>query len=112
MGRTHEARDHVWAVVRLDPIQTEPEHQFTVKEVVWSAALAEAEAERLNRLNADKDCRYFVQATRLFPAGHSAGDCEPGPAAEQGSAGDVRPSIASEARLAKRHAPVDLRRPT
>ena len=81
MSGTRKARDHVWAVVRFDSFQTEPENQFTIKEVVWSAELARAEAERLNRLNAGKGSRYFVQLTRLFPPGESAGGCQPEPAA-------------------------------
>ena len=51
-----------------------PEMSFTVKEIVSTEAIAEAEVKRLNDLNADKDCRYFWQTTRLFPAGKSAGN--------------------------------------
>ena len=53
------------------------EHQVTVKEVVWSLELAEAEVARLNKLNADKRCRYVWQATRLFEPGSSAGTDAP-----------------------------------
>jgi hypothetical protein len=81
MSRAHQPRDHVWAVIRFDSFQTEPESQFTIKEVVWSAELAQTEAERLNRLNAEKGCRYFIQITRLFPPGQSACGCKPDSAA-------------------------------
>ena len=53
------------------------EHQVTVKEVLWSLELAEAEVARLNQLNADKGCRYVWQATRLFEPGTSAGTDAP-----------------------------------
>jgi hypothetical protein len=38
---------------------------FTVKEVLLSQERAEAEVERLNKLNSEKGCRYFWQYTRL-----------------------------------------------
>ena len=37
----------------------------TVKEVLLSQERAEAEVERLNKLNSEKGCRYFWQYTRL-----------------------------------------------
>jgi len=37
----------------------------TVKEIVTTQRAAEAEVERLNRLNTEKDCRYFWQQTRF-----------------------------------------------
>jgi len=43
------------------------------KEVVTTAALAESEAARLNRLNGDKSCEYIVRLTRLYSPGTSAG---------------------------------------
>ena len=52
---------------------TAPEDRVTVKEVVCSQALAEAEVARLNALTEGKDVRYWWQATRLFPEGRSAG---------------------------------------
>ena len=45
----------------------------TVKEVVRSQEVAEAEVARLNALNEGKGVRYFWQTTRLFPEGRSAG---------------------------------------
>jgi hypothetical protein len=38
---------------------------FTVKEIVTTREAAEAEVERLNKLNAEKGCRYFWQQTRF-----------------------------------------------
>jgi len=35
--------------------------------------MAEAEVNRLNELNADKNSTYFWQVTRLFSGGQSAG---------------------------------------
>jgi hypothetical protein len=43
------------------------ERAVTVKEVLLDQARAEAEVERLNKLNGDKQCRYFCQFTRLIP---------------------------------------------
>jgi hypothetical protein len=62
-----------YAVVRLDSFQIDGgtvdtdrlEHAITVKEVLLDQARAEAEVERLNKLNADKRCHYFCQHTRL-----------------------------------------------
>ena len=59
--------------MRYDFETTEPEHRFTVKAVVHDPELARLEAERLDRVNAGKRCRYFVQHTRLFAPGTSAG---------------------------------------
>lgn len=73
MSPSRTPSTHVWAIVRHDSEMTEPEHQFTVKEVVHDPELARLEAERLNRVNAGKPCRYFVQLTRLFAPGTSAG---------------------------------------
>ena len=68
-----EPSEHVYAVVRHDRSAQSPELAFTVKEIVRSQAMAEAEVNRLKEVNADKDCTYFWQTTRLFPAGTSAG---------------------------------------
>jgi hypothetical protein len=62
-----------YAVVRLDHFQIDGgamdaaglERAVTVKEVLLDQARAEAEVERLNKLNADKQCHYFCQYTRL-----------------------------------------------
>jgi hypothetical protein len=62
-----------YAVVRLDYFQIDGgavdvarlERAISVKEVLLDQARAEAEVERLNKLNADKQCRYFCQCTRL-----------------------------------------------
>jgi hypothetical protein len=67
-----------YAVIRLDPDRGRLEDQVTVKEIVSSLELAEAEVARLNALNAEKGCRYFWQATRLFAPGTAAGSDAPG----------------------------------
>jgi hypothetical protein len=72
-SRTEYTIEAVYAVVRVDHYIAVPADSFTVKEIVRSQEIAESEVERLNRINADKDCSYFWQYTRLFPAGQSAG---------------------------------------
>ncbi len=73
MSRSTRLKESVFAVVRYDMEAPEPHLGVTVKEVVRSLELAEAEVKRLNLINADKGCTYFWQATRLFAAGQSAG---------------------------------------
>jgi hypothetical protein len=68
-----------YAVVRLDHFLIDDggidaarlERAVTVKEVLLDQAGAEAEVERLNRLNADKRCHYFCQYTRLVSGNES-----------------------------------------
>jgi hypothetical protein len=72
----HKERAEVFAIVRWDGFhgsETAPQAGVTVKEVVRSQALAEAEVARLNALNEAKGVHYWWQATRLFPEGRSAG---------------------------------------
>ena len=57
-------REHVYAIVRFDRFADSPENSFTVKEIVRSQAVAESEVNRLNEVNAGKDCTYFWQTTR------------------------------------------------
>lgn len=75
---SRKPRDYVWAVIRYDPGMAEPETQFTVTEVVHDGDIAEAEVARLNALAAGRGCRYFLQGTRLYPPGSSAGTTRPG----------------------------------
>ena len=58
--------DPGYAIIRLDldPVYAD-EDRYTVKRVVWSEAAAVAEVARLNEVNADKNCRYFWQYTRV-----------------------------------------------
>jgi hypothetical protein len=72
-GPARKPREHVYAIVRFDRFQEVSEQSFTVKEVVGTQAIAESEVRRLNEINADKECTYFWQTTRLFPPGTSAG---------------------------------------
>jgi hypothetical protein len=55
----------VYAVVRWDFGDGEPEHQISVTKVFRSERNARDEADRLNVLNAAKQCRYFVVVSRL-----------------------------------------------
>ena len=80
MSRTHRERDEVYAVLRYDTFHGadgSPELIVTVKEVLRSRGLAEAEVARLNALNCDRGARYEWQCTRLYPEGQSAGTQEP-----------------------------------
>jgi hypothetical protein len=74
MSHRHKERANAFAVVRidLDPELSWPD-RVTVKEVVSSKDLAFREAQRLNELNSEKRCIYFVTHTRVFPPGESAG---------------------------------------
>jgi hypothetical protein len=56
-----------FAVIRVDRFQSDDEHRFTVKRVVWTQELAESEVQRLNEVNANTDCVYFWQYTRVDP---------------------------------------------
>ncbi len=58
---------HLYAVVRIDnPVHLErPENSFTVIKVFPSRESAEIETARLNKINADKNCTYFTQITRM-----------------------------------------------
>jgi hypothetical protein len=64
----------VYAVIRLDSWLDSSTQggdtprssiEVTVKEILSSRAEAEAEVERLNRINSSKGCRYFWQQTRF-----------------------------------------------
>ena len=63
--KTRKPSEHVYAIVRYDRFADSPENSFTVKEIVRSQAVAESEVNRLNEVNAGKDCTYFWQTTRL-----------------------------------------------
>jgi hypothetical protein len=72
-GHARPPSHHVCAIIRVDRFSELPEHSITVKEIVATPEIAESEVKRLNELNADKDCTYFWQTTRLFPSGTAAG---------------------------------------
>jgi hypothetical protein len=57
-----------FAIIRIDFDLRDDEDRVTVKRVVRTLELAEAEVARLNEINADKRCRYFWQYTRIDPA--------------------------------------------
>jgi hypothetical protein len=61
-------KHQVFAVLRVDDFlspDTPIETKVTVKQVVSSQENAEREVKRLTRLNGEKGCRYFWQATRF-----------------------------------------------
>jgi len=57
----------VFAVVRIDfpLVASNPRSGFMVVRIHRDQAAAVADAERLNELNRDKGCEYFVQSTRM-----------------------------------------------
>ncbi len=57
--------EHVYAIIRFERHNEISEHSFAVQEVVTTQAIAESEVKRLNEANANKDCTYFWQTTRL-----------------------------------------------
>jgi len=60
---------HLFAVLRIDlPVdQDNPENCIAVVKVFHSKLAAEHEVLRLNNLNSEKGCRYFLNITRLAP---------------------------------------------
>jgi hypothetical protein len=54
-----------YAIVRVDHDAPTDEDRFTVRRIVWDEQLAESEVRRLSDLNADKNCSYFWQYTRV-----------------------------------------------
>jgi hypothetical protein len=65
----HERFQPGWVVMRIDEYPSlpdlPPEEKVYVKEVWLTQQDAEQEADRLNALAADKNCRYVVRYTRL-----------------------------------------------
>jgi hypothetical protein len=59
--------DPAYAIIRVDLDVTDDAARFTVRRVVWSEELADAEVQRLQELNADKGARYLWQYTRVDP---------------------------------------------
>ena len=57
--------DPAYAIIRVDLEVEDDEARFTVRRIVWSEELAEAEVQRLKELNADKGARYLWQYTRV-----------------------------------------------
>lgn len=58
---------HVYAIIRSDDFLTDSEisNRVTIIRIVWTRERAEKEVTRLNQVNADKECHYFWQLTRL-----------------------------------------------
>jgi hypothetical protein len=57
--------DSAYAIIRVDLDVKDDEARFTVRRIVWSEELAQAEVQRLQELNADKGARYLWQYTRV-----------------------------------------------
>jgi hypothetical protein len=69
VDKPHSCYEHVYAIVRADlPLnQAMPENSVSVVKVMSSRQMADREAARLNGINKDKACRYFVNTTRFVP---------------------------------------------
>jgi len=67
MKRPNKKDSQGFAVVRVDtPVdQAHPENSISVLKIFATKETANAERDRLSRVNAGKDCLYFVALTRL-----------------------------------------------
>ena len=77
MRKPGKKHDILYAVVRVDKpfpsfVYEDMPIWITVKEVTWDEEFARSEVDRLNELNADKECYYYWTITRL-----RHGDCPP-----------------------------------
>lgn len=56
-----------FAIIRIDDHEekTPIENVFTIQKVMLVMEEAQEEVNRLNKLNADKGCKYFLKQTRL-----------------------------------------------
>lgn len=74
MGRDATEKAQLYAVIRVDfrgralSSLDDVRSAVSVKEVLPTLDEAQAEVERLNRLNGGEDTQYFWQMTRLYPA--------------------------------------------
>jgi len=64
---------HIFVVLRFDDYVQDPIQAITGTKAFESQELADAEAARLNELNADKRARYFVRLARLQAGSSDAG---------------------------------------
>lgn len=66
--KPHAKYPHGYAIVRIDRVVAENqlEDSVTVVKVFSSKMAAEKDAARLNGINAEKGCRYFVYVTRMI----------------------------------------------
>lgn len=68
---------YVFVVYRIEPELAQATEldglntHITIKEVLPTEDKANAEVERLNKLNADKGVRYFFQNARYYPTGRT-----------------------------------------
>ena len=62
-------RQHVYAVIRIDHDMENCQDAIAIKEILPDEREAFKEVERLNKLNSDKGCEYFVRLTRYYPNG-------------------------------------------
>ena len=77
--RAHSKYKHVYPIARINlPFNQEnPSYTFSVVKVLTSQVEAEAEASRLNQLNANKGCVYLYCTSHLIEGNDS--DNEPVP---------------------------------
>lgn len=69
-------KEQVFAIIRIDEFhgpETTIKNKVTVKQVVNTLEIAEREVERIMRLNVDKGCSYFWQATRFVELPEESG---------------------------------------
>jgi hypothetical protein len=68
IDKPHAKYPHGFAVARIDmPVsESNPEDSFAVVKVFSSKASAEEETVRLNRVNAQKRCKYVFLVTHLI----------------------------------------------
>ena len=71
VNRPNKKYPHGFAVVRVDlPFDSEcPENSISVLKIFATQQGADAERQRLSRINAPKKCSYFVVMTRLVDFG-------------------------------------------
>jgi len=71
MNRTNKKYSQGFAVVRVDtPVdQTHPENSISVLKIFGTKETANAERDRLSRVNVGKECLYFAALTRLVKLG-------------------------------------------
>lgn len=64
----HAKFRHVFVILRLDHFHRADlplKDKVNAVKVMWTQEAAEAEVERLNRLNSEKQCEYFWTVSRL-----------------------------------------------
>jgi hypothetical protein len=64
----HSKLIHVFAIIRVETSGDYSwQNRVTVTKIMKDEEMAKQEVERLNKLNAEKGCLYFLQITRMEP---------------------------------------------